>query len=158
VSDLETRLTTLEARLELTELAARYCHRIDAGDYGGAAAMFSPDGILAVPDGRTNVGRDAIETFLRGQLDAYQSTYHYVHSQVLDDLSDRDARGVVDAHAEHAEDGTCLLAGIRYADVYVHHADGWRFARRDLQIRYFLPWQKLDSRYRRSEHFPVQSS
>lgn len=158
MNDLEERIFALEARLDLAELAARYCHRIDAGDYAGAAALFAPDGILAVPDGRLSRGRAAIEAFLTEQLSAYQSTYHYVHGQVLDGPIGADASGVVDAHAEHAQDGTCVLAGIRYADVYVQGPAGWRFARRDLQIRYFLPWQQLDSRYRRSDRFPVRAT
>lgn len=156
MSALEARLARIEARVELTELVARYCHRIDARDYAGAAELFSVEGTLSVPDGRVSHGRAAIERFLGGELDSYQSTYHYVHAQVLDVLDAATAAGIVDAHAEHAHDGTCLLAGIRYADRYVHDDGTWRFAGRDLQIRYFLPWQKLGTRYRRSDHFPVQ--
>ncbi len=154
---IEERIALVEARLELHELAARYCHRIDARDYAGAAALFAQGASFAVPD-NVATGREAIGQFLQSQLDRYQSTYHYVHSQVLDGLGADTARGIVDAHAEHALDGCCVLAGIRYADAYERGPDGWRFETRELQIRYFLPWQKLDTRYRRSDHFPIQSS
>jgi hypothetical protein len=87
-------------------------------------------------------------------LGRYEATYHYVHSQVVDGLRPGAARAIVDAHAEHALDGSCVLAAIRYADVYRRGPDGWRFAERELQIRYFLPWQKLGTRYRHSELFP----
>lgn len=154
MTTLEARVAALEARLELSELAARYCHLIDARDYAGAAALFTDDGTLIVPGDRSG-GRVEIERFLRGQLERYQSTYHYVHGQVVDELEADTARAIVDAHAEHALDDTCVLAGIRYADVYRRCPGGWRFAERDLQIRYFLPWQKLGTRYRRSDLFPI---
>lgn len=149
---LEERIASLEARHELSQLVARYCHLIDGRDYAGAAGLFEPDGSFAVPDERVT-GIDAIREFLRNQLERYEFTYHYVHSQVFDAVGSDRARAVVDAHAEHGEDGTCVLAGIRYADVYRRSESGWKFEERDLQIRYFLPWEKLGSRYHRSKRF-----
>ena len=81
---------------------------------------------------------------------ALESTYHYVHSQVVEVLGGDRASAVVDAHAEHAMDGTCVLAGIRYVDAYHRAPGGWRFQERELRIRYFLPWQKLGQRYQHS--------
>lgn len=149
---LEERVALLETRQELSDLVARYCHLIDARDFAGASELFEQDASFTVPDQRTS-GRDAVRDFLQRQLERYEFTYHYVHSQVIDTIEEDRARGVVDAHAEHGEDGTCVLAGIRYLDVYRRSASGWRFHERDLQIRYFLPWPKLDGRYHRSRRF-----
>jgi hypothetical protein len=149
---LEERVARLEARYELSDLVARYCHMIDARDYAGASELFEPDASFIVPDERTT-GRDAVRDFLQKQLERYEFTYHYVHSQVIDAIDEDRAHGVVDAHAEHGEDGTCVLAGIRYLDVYRRSESGWRFQERELQIRYFLPWSKLDARYHRSKRF-----
>lgn len=150
--NLEERVALLEARNELSDLVARYCHMIDARDYAGASELFDEDASFTVPDERTT-GRDAVRAFLQTQLERYEFTYHYVHSQVIDTIEGDRARGVVDAHAEHGEDGTCLLAGIRYVDVYRRGASGWGFQERELQIRYFLPWEKLGTRYHRSRRF-----
>jgi hypothetical protein len=144
----------LETRLALSDLAARYCHLIDARDYAGAAALFEEDGSLCVPDQRIT-GRREVQAFLADQLERYEFTYHYVHSQVVDVIEGERAHAIVDAHAEHAKDGSCVLAGIRYADVYHRHSSGWKFQERDLQIRYFLPWLELGARYRRSRRFPA---
>ena len=149
---LEERVALLETRQELSDLVARYCHLIDARDFAGAAGLFEPDGSFTVPDERST-GRDAVREFLRKQLERYEFTYHYVHSQVLEAIESDRARAVVDAHAEHGEDGVCVLAGIRYVDVYRRSESGWRFQERELRIRYFLPWQKLGARYHRSKRF-----
>jgi hypothetical protein len=152
---LEERLALVEARLELAELVARYCHRIDARDVAGASALFSTEGTMSVPDGRVSRGRSEIESFLAVQLGRWQGTYHFVHSQVLDDIGTARPHGLVDAHAEHSGDGVCAYAGIRYSDVYVREPEGWRFASRELQIRYFLPWPELGSNYRHSGRVPL---
>lgn len=149
---VEERVALLEARYELSDLVARYCHLIDARDYTGASELFDEDASFTVPDQRTT-GRDAVRAFLQTQLERYEFTYHYVHSQVIDAIEGDRARGVVDAHAEHGEDGTCVLAGIRYVDAYRRAASGWRFQERELQIRYFLPWEKLGTRYHRGRRF-----
>jgi SnoaL-like domain len=149
---LEERVALLEARHELSQLVARYCHLIDGRDYAGAAGLFEEDGSFTVPDERIT-GHHAVRDFLRKQLERYEFTYHYVHSQVFQGIDSDRARAVVDAHAEHGEDGICVLAGIRYVDVYRRSEGGWRFQERDLQIRYFLPWEKLGARYHRSKRF-----
>lgn len=38
----------LQSRLELHELLARYCHRVDHGDADGWAALFTSDGVFEV--------------------------------------------------------------------------------------------------------------
>jgi SnoaL-like domain len=149
---LQERVALLETRNELSELVALYCHLIDGRDYAGAAGLFEQHGTFNVADDRIT-GSEAVREFLRKQLDRYEFTYHYVHSQVLDGIEGDLAHGVVDAHAEHGEDGTCVLAAIRYVDVYRRSEPGWRFQERDLQIRYFLPWEKLSRRYHRSKGF-----
>jgi SnoaL-like domain len=115
--NLEERVALLEARNELSDLVARYCHLIDGRDFAGASELFDEDASFTVPDERTT-GRDAVRAFLQTQLERYEFTYHYVHSQVIDAIEGDRAHGVVDAHAEHGEDGTCVLAGIRYVDAY----------------------------------------
>jgi hypothetical protein len=72
---------------------------------------------------------------------------------VIDAIEGDRAHGLVDAHAEHGADGTCVLAGIRYVDVYRRAASGWRFQERELQIRYFLPWAKLGALYHLGKRF-----
>ncbi len=151
------RLAAVEARLDLADLAARWCHLIDARAFDEAAALCTDDGVLRTPDHEV-AGPKAIAAFLRETLDRYASTYHYVHSHVVHRLDPLRAAATADAHAEHGEEETCVLAGIRYADSYRREAADapWCFSLRTLQIRYFLPWSALADRYRQARRFPAE--
>jgi uncharacterized protein (TIGR02246 family) len=137
--DLTDRIARLEARLELQELVARYCHCVDAGDAERLAELFTPDCSFLFPEGLVE-GREAVLTFLTERLRRYDFTLHYPHSVVLDLVGPDDATGIVVQHGEHARDRTCSLGAFRYDDVYTRASGRWRFARRAISITYFLPW------------------
>jgi hypothetical protein len=137
--DLAGRLERLEARLELQELVARYCHAVDDRDITRLADLFTPDCSFKFPEGVVE-GRAEVMDFLMSRLERYEFTLHYPHSVVLDLLSPNGARGVVVQHGEHALQHSCSLAALRYDDVYARVDGGWRFAQRAISITYFLPW------------------
>jgi hypothetical protein len=149
---VDERLARIEARLELSDLVGRYCRLVDGRDYAGVAALFAADASFHYPGG--SAARADLEEFFAGQLTQYEATYHYTHAHLVELAGDDAASGSVDAHAEHAVDGACVVAGIRYEDEYVRDAGEWRFGRRTLQIRYFLPVDKLGTAYRHSSRFP----
>jgi hypothetical protein len=146
------RLERIEARLELSDLVARYCRLVDGRDFPGVAALFTADASFHYPGGAAT--RPELEEFFAAQLLRYDATYHYTHAHLVELTGESTATGSVDAHAEHALEGNCVLAGIRYEDEYVREAEGWRFGRRTLQIRYFLPADRLATAYRHSAGFP----
>jgi hypothetical protein len=128
-------------RLELRELVERYALGADSRDremFGGA---FTAGGILATSTGRTYDGRDAIVSTL-AHLDAhYPRSMHFVGNHVVQ-LDGDAATGLVYCLAHHVytrygEDRDTVMV-IRYRDEYRRTADGWRIARRTLQI----DWQE----------------
>lgn len=145
------RIAGIEARFELQDLVAAYFHAVDARKFGELVSLFEADAEFRHPGGSVR-GTEALESFYREQLSRWPATYHYSHAHVVDVAGDS-ATGLVDAHAEHAEDGTCVVAGLRYEDRYARAGGRWRFASRQLHIRYFLPWGKLGTSYRHSASF-----
>jgi len=150
----EDRIERLEARFELADLAVRYCHLLDAKEFDRVVTLFDEDASFTTPSG-TVTGRAELAAFFARQLSRYDAWWHYPHSHVVDFVDAGAASGVVEAHAEHAQDGVCVVAGIRYEDEYRRGDDGWRFAARTLQIRYFLPSDRLATAYRHSAAFPL---
>jgi hypothetical protein len=145
------RLDRIEARFELQDLVAAYFHAVDARKFDELVSLFLPDAEFRHPGGSVR-GAAALESFYREQLARWPATYHYSHAHVVE-LGEGTATGLVDAHAEHADEGTCVVAGLRYEDRYARDAGRWRFAARTLHIRYFLPWEKLGTSYRHSASF-----
>lgn len=141
IAELGARVGRLEIRIELGRLVARYGHALDTKDWDAAAQCFADDGELTI--GGTTSGRGEIKDLLATSLGRYEFTFHYPHSQIFDIADDRHAHGLVTAHAEHGLDGTCMLAGLRYEDEYVDQGGHWRFARREVDIRYLLAWPEL---------------
>jgi SnoaL-like domain len=142
-NDTATRLARLEARAEIQDLVTRYFHGVDARAYADVAALFARDGRIETPSGLGATGTTDLATFFETRLSNYELTYHYPHSELVTLAGNGTATGIVDAHAEHGIDGTCVIAAVRYDDAYVVEDGAWRFARRSLSFRYFLPWNDL---------------
>lgn len=140
------RLTVLEAREAIRELAMVYCHLLDARSLDAVAELFVPDGTLVTP-GTCSTGCAEIRGFYEERMSKFELTFHYPHTHVIKDLDEQTAAGVVTAHAEHGIGGACLLAALRYDDLYEKKAGSWRFRRREITISYFLPWDELATGY-----------
>ena len=148
ITEITKRLARLEARSEITDLVSRYFHGVDSRAYDTVARLFAADGRIETPAGLGATGTAALAAFFETRLTNYELTYHYPHSVLLSLEDDGTATGIVDAHAEHGIDGTCAIAAVRYDDAYVIEDGAWRFARRTLSFRYFLPWDELATGYR----------
>jgi ketosteroid isomerase-like protein len=149
---LEERLAQVEARFALGDLVARYFDCVDRRDVAGVVADFAPDGEFSYPGGSAR-GRADLHAFWSANL-RWDFTYHYPHAHVVRFTGPTIASGYVDAHAEHQQDGGCVVAALRYVDEYVLRDGRWVFQRRDLRFRYFLPVEKLSTpSYRLSATF-----
>lgn len=138
----DQRLRRVEDRLELQELAARYCHAIDDRDLGALADLYTMDADFDGPAGAAK-GREAIRTHVAERLGAYDFSYHYPHSQVVEFSDDDEATGIVQAHVELSIDGEAFRAALRYVDRYRREDGRWRFQRRQLLQMYALPLAEM---------------
>ena len=123
----------------MRDLAHRYAALVDDRDFAGVAALFAPDGVLAVAQPPAHldpvtehVGPAGVLVAMRA-LENVPRTFHAIVGEVYDGpcgriacvahhLVERD--GVVTDHVWH----------VRYLDDYVETADGWRFARREVHV------------------------
>ena len=126
---------SLEDRLALQELAARYARAVDRREYAAFAALFTSDGVLCGP-GYALEGRAEIERGI-AQIEQYQATQHCVHNQLVDVAGDSGS-GETYCVARHvytrAGAARKLDMGVRYQDQYRREAGAWRLARRELVL------------------------
>jgi hypothetical protein len=136
--DAEKRIRRIEDRLEIQDLAVRYCIAIDDSDYDGMLPMYTEKAGLGELTGRQEVV---------GQLRAIRSTYgrtiHTPHGHTVRFVDDDHATGIVLSHAELDIAGQTIHAAIRYYDDYEREEGAWRFANRALKFAYALPVHEL---------------
>ena len=133
---------SVEDRLDLAELAARYAVSVDQHDWDGAADLFARGGVLVTPDPpRTllpaleHAGRDAVRDAV-AQLRTFARTVHHVTGSVWESDGDG-AAGRTTAVAQHVEAGPeprSWVWHLVYDDRCVRSPDGWQFARRALTL------------------------
>jgi hypothetical protein len=121
------------------DLAHRYAAAVDDRDFAAVAALFAPDGVLAVPRPPRSLDPVVEHIGPDGVLEAMAAlapvplTFHAVVGQVYDGT-----RGRIACVAHHVvpRDGlvTDLVWHLRYLDEYVETPAGWRFGRREVHV------------------------
>jgi SnoaL-like domain len=128
-----------EDELAIRDLANRYARMIDRRDWPELPRVFTHDCELS-GQGYLMRGHAELDRGLR-KIDMFSATQHCVLNQVTQLDGDR-ATGEFYCIANHIHerDGVAykLDMGIRYDDRYVRTADGWRLAKRTLN----LIWQQ----------------
>jgi ketosteroid isomerase-like protein len=135
----ETLSSRREDELAIRDLAYRYARLVDRRDWAEIPRVFTPDCELS-GQGYLMRGHAELDAGLR-KIDMYSATLHCVQNQVTK-LDGDWATGEFYCVANHIHerDGVPykLDMGIRYEDCYVRTADGWRLAKRVLN----LIWQQ----------------
>jgi hypothetical protein len=139
----------LSDRLAIRDLVEGYAFRVDSDDPGSASALFTPDGELRIFERgradpvRERTGREAIAAAMAG-LDRYDTTLHVVGNHRVDIDGDA-AEGETYCLAHHVRgvegpDGETApydyVMHIRYLDRFARTDEGWRIARRHLQVEF----------------------
>jgi hypothetical protein len=132
----------LAAREAIRQLVAAYAHRGDTGRFVELCALFAPDGVLELDDGRVFVGREAIHGFLTGTNAALRAdtehprVRHHVSSVsvTIDDLDHAHGAAYFFVVTQRGPDHWG-----RYRDRYVRSEDGWQFAHRRVQVDGMTP-------------------
>ncbi len=139
----EQELADRRAIRAIVDDYARYADRIDNEALAG---LFTPDGALLIFDGgstrpvRERHGRAEISEAIKG-LSRYEVTMHSVTNHYVEFDGDA-ATGETYCRASHIRPVEGGLAGarenyvmnIRYLDDYLRLPEGWRIARRELQV------------------------
>ena len=123
---------TLEDRLELYELYARFAHAIDAGDVEAWVALFTPDGRFGMPAGAIN-GADELREFATRRSREAPGQFHLTANIVLQGTSRTATGRAYVVCFRLAGDAQLRLLNIgRYEDIWVKTSEGWRLAAREV--------------------------
>jgi ketosteroid isomerase-like protein len=131
--DTVQRLADLEA---IRDLPRRYAHAVWLRDAAAAASLFAEDGVM-------DTGDDALEG-RASILEIYTTTFAasefrpFVHQHVIDLEGDR-ATGTCYMDVRANVDGVAMFGFGYYEDRYIREADGWKFARRKLNLVRYSP-------------------
>lgn len=138
--DLEEGL----ARLELRALIDEYAYRADSRDPEGWANTFAEDGTCSgFNPGEDEpfvsaTGRAEIALLLHG-TDPYPHTFHVMSNHHIT-VDGNNASGITYGQAHHTigdgPDTEAYVWLIEYHDIYVKTGDGWKFANREIRIRW----------------------
>lgn len=129
--------TDLEDRQALRDLVYHYARCADARDGPGYAALFGTDGILEGAGFRYTGSEELAK--VAPQLSRFVKTLHHVFN-CLFAIEGDEATGEIYSAAHHltAEADGCysdLVMYITYRDRYRRTADGWRFAKRTVDLQ-----------------------
>ena len=127
----------------VTELLSRlpYGRVLDDRDFEAVGELYTEDAVFDTLAGRM-VGRQGVVDYYRERVTPFGPTYHYPHSLELHLHDDRNASGIVAAHAELAIDGETVWIALRYHDTY-RRDDRWRFYERQVRLLYVSKLSEL---------------
>jgi uncharacterized protein (TIGR02246 family) len=140
MTPIESRLATLEAKDEIRELTARYCHAVVDGDADTIVELFCEDGVFRshtlAPEGRT-----ALHEFYAGGVGG-KTHKPFVQNHVIEFEDENHAKGRCSVEIRVLADGEAYTQAGHYFDKYRKVDDRWRFAERHY-IRYHnVPWRE----------------
>jgi len=133
---IESTVRELADKEAIRDLARRYAHCVWKEDADGAIDLFADDGQMEI-SGRAIVGRKAL-------IDAYRSMLvgldlqPFVHNHVVELDGDR-ANGTCYLDLRATMNGKSTLGSGWYDDRYVRTAAGWKFASRNLTMKFLVP-------------------
>ena len=121
---------SIEDKLEIQELAARYNHAVDSGDGAAYAATFTDDGVMAAGEMKLE-GRDALEQFAKGFGQSQNSPRHVISNIVVEGDGDHATlRAYIQMFVMDNGRQQIATAG-KYNDDLIKKDGKWRFVRRE---------------------------
>jgi hypothetical protein len=130
-------LATLLDRQAVVDVCVRYATALDGRDWALLRTCFTPDVEGDYGGGRLVHGYEAVETMCRQALEPLAVSQHLLGNFTVE-VSGNEASSSCYLQAQHVRPGTpggdhFSVAGT-YTDRLVHAPDGWRIARRRLEV------------------------
>lgn len=134
------RIARLEAKEEIRELTARYCHAVVDGDADTIVSLFSADGIFRAHTFAPQ-GHAALREFYAAGVGG-RTHKPFVHNHVIELTDATHASGRCSVEIRVLQDGEAYTQAGHYQDQYTHVDGAWRFQERHY-IRYHnVPWRE----------------
>ena len=142
---LLARVTELESRSAIRDLASDYCHGFDKRDFERFLNIWWEDCVwdIGPPFGRFE-GHAGIHTAVQDVLwPLWQESHHLTTNLRIEFLDDCNATSVcdVDCIGTLVDDPVCQMVGATYRDRLQARDGCWRILERKVTIHYFNPVQ-----------------
>jgi len=145
LASLEDRISRLEDRAEIQDLAARYFLATDDDDWDVLADCFASNARFEASGFEGGSGRDGIVAFLKTARAGMGQTVHTINYAHVRLTGERTATGVVTAHLELGMGGTTVFAAVRYIDEYLREDGRWRIFARAMKAVHLGGWGEVAS-------------
>jgi hypothetical protein len=134
----------LSIERQCQRLVTEYCHLVDHGEAEQIADLFSEDGVWTSPENTMNGQAEVRRGFAARQANTKRMSRHVCNNFLLSIIDEDHAEGTVylTLFRHDGEPGRRLspleqpqMVG-EYRDRFVRTSDGWRFARREIEISF----------------------
>lgn len=119
---------SVEDRLDILELVARYNHAIDSGNGKAWAETFTEDGVFETSRGKTE-GHEALAKFVEGMAANMPGARHWNNNHVIEGDGDQATHT---CYLMLVRPGAEPMSGSRYEDNLVKVNGQWKFAQRSV--------------------------
>lgn len=143
VAELVSRITELESRSAIRDLASDYCHGFDKRDFDRFLSIWSRDCVwdIGPPFGRFEGHNGIREAIFDVLWPAWGESHHLTTNLRIDFLNDINATAVCDVDCMGLLTGetVCTIVGATYYDTLLREEAGWKIIERKVKIHYFNP-------------------
>ena len=137
-TDDTSAIAAINDERAIERLIARYADAVNRRDAKDWAALWTEDGVWKA-FGHDFVGREQVLATWQGAMKSFRFVFHVIHSGVVEVQGDvAHGRWTISEQLQTASGDAAVLLAL-YHDDYRREPDGWRFARRELDVRYQGP-------------------
>lgn len=131
-------LRALADRVEIEALRGEYNDAAMTRDHDRFASLFAEDAVYRIPDAAIElVGREQIRDGIERMAAAWEFLVQHTHSGVVELDGDTATGRVYVSELGRLRAGTSMQNHALFHDRYRRTDDGWRFAERVYEVRYF---------------------
>ena len=140
MTSTESRLAMLEAKDEIRELTARYCHAVVDGDADVIVGLFCEDGVFRSHK-LAPAGHEALKEFYAAGVGG-KTHKPFVQNHVIEFDDETHAHGRCSVEIRVLSDGEPYTQAGHYHDSYRKVDGRWRFAERRYVRYHNVPWRE----------------
>lgn len=137
---IEERVAALEAKDEIRELTATYCHAVVDGDVDTILSLFCQDGVFRMRK-KIVSGQAELSEFYGGGVGG-QTHKPFIQNHVVQLESDTRATGRCSVEIRIVQDGEAYTCAGHYHDTFRKEGGRWLFEDRHFNAYHYVPLAK----------------
>ena len=139
MSTLEERIQQIEAKDEIRELTALYCHAVVDGEPDKIVSLFCVDGVFKTHN-IAPCGRAELTEFYQSGV-SKRTHKPFIQNHVIELTSDYEAIGRCSVEIRVNQDGEPYTQSGHYLDQYKKVDGNWKFKERHYHRYHNAPWR-----------------